>query len=327
VASAIILYYHRVASLARDPQLLAVSPGNFADQLAVLKETATVLPLEELVDAAAGGDENDTFAAITFDDGYADNLQTAAPILKALAMPTTVFASWAPIRNERMFWWDELEQILLAGHLRKTLTVDFSGRTTSFDLGEWADKPGHFDEWTVLDTHAPTPRHAAYLDLFRAMMPLALQEKQTVIAQLRTQLTADLPQSRDHMPMTRQALVEADRDDLMTIGCHTMNHPILSQLPAEDMRAEIVDAKRELESLLGSPRTLFSYPYGRYVDFNQQVVDCVKDSGFRFACTTAPGLVTASTDPLRLPRFGIRNLDGDAFRKRLEECFNWRVER
>ncbi len=66
----IVLLYHRVTHLQTDPQLLAVTPEHFADQMRALRQVSQVAPLSQIVD--------ETGVAVTFDDGYADNLHEAS---------------------------------------------------------------------------------------------------------------------------------------------------------------------------------------------------------------------------------------------------------
>ena len=101
----LVLLYHRVAQLDDDPWQLAVTPRHFEQQLRVLKTFFRIVPLTQLVEDAQNGT-----VAITFDDGYADNLTIAAPILERHHAPATFFIATEPIRSQREFWWDELAQ-------------------------------------------------------------------------------------------------------------------------------------------------------------------------------------------------------------------------
>src|ERR1041385_4728501 len=71
--AAIILMYHRVTAAPSDPQLLCVTPQHFAEHLEVLSERYRVVPLRELAARAHAERSVRGLAAITFDDGYADN--------------------------------------------------------------------------------------------------------------------------------------------------------------------------------------------------------------------------------------------------------------
>src|SRR5690348_5921529 len=82
---AIILMYHRIADPLSDPQLLCVSPAHFAEHLAVIQERFEIVPLRELAARAQSGKSVRGTAAITFDDGYADNLHHAKPLLQRFA--------------------------------------------------------------------------------------------------------------------------------------------------------------------------------------------------------------------------------------------------
>ena len=109
-ANATILMYHRVTDEARSP--LVVSPERFKRQLAYLGEHYQVVPLRDLV-ARLRVDTPLTapLAALTFDDGYRDNLTIAAPILCAFGMSATLFFAPGPQELGRPFWWDLLDAI------------------------------------------------------------------------------------------------------------------------------------------------------------------------------------------------------------------------
>src|SRR5205085_2421930 len=81
-----------VASDHRDPFQLCVHPTNFAAQLEVLREVADVVPLTELWRRRAKRRRR-PLVALTFDDGYADNLLNAAPLLERGGLPATVYVS------------------------------------------------------------------------------------------------------------------------------------------------------------------------------------------------------------------------------------------
>src|SRR5215470_438384 len=86
-----ILMYHRVAEIRFDPWGLAVAPAAFEEQLEVLCRTREPLPMSEFVGRLARGTLSDRAVALTFDDGYADNLLAAKPILAKYGVPATVF--------------------------------------------------------------------------------------------------------------------------------------------------------------------------------------------------------------------------------------------
>ena len=110
---AIVLLYHRVAEAVGDPWTLAVSPINFATQMEAARAFGPVIRLGELRDAMTAGRVIDRSVCGTFDDGYADDLWHAKPILERYEVSATVFVATAAVSSVREFWWDELRRICL----------------------------------------------------------------------------------------------------------------------------------------------------------------------------------------------------------------------
>ena len=116
---AVVLCYHRVAETGDDPYGQAVRPGTFARHLERLAREHPIRPAGELI----GRCFEDGTVAITFDDGYADNLHQALPIAEKI--PVTVFVTVEPILEGGRFWWDEIAGI--APHLRERLHARLKG--------------------------------------------------------------------------------------------------------------------------------------------------------------------------------------------------------
>src|SRR5688572_14590058 len=88
---ALILMYHQVCEKKNDPWELAVHPERFAAQLYFLKRNFDVVPMEELAEAISRKKMVKNLAAITFDDGFADNFKNAVPMLDWLKLPATFY--------------------------------------------------------------------------------------------------------------------------------------------------------------------------------------------------------------------------------------------
>src|SRR5215217_5731168 len=114
VGHALILGYHRVID-GPDPYQLAVSPERFAEHLAVLARMARPLPLGDLPDLLVRGEVPKRTVAVSFDDGYADVLHLAKPLLAQFGIPATVFVTSGALGRE--LWWDRL------GRLASTATA------------------------------------------------------------------------------------------------------------------------------------------------------------------------------------------------------------
>ena len=103
-------------------------------------------------------------------------------------------------------------------------------------------------------------------------------------------------------------------DKLITIGAHTVTHPALSHLKPAACSREINESKVACEALVGAPIAQFAYPYG---DFNTDVREAVRASGFSAAFSIRNGPATMKSDILALPRVHVRNMDGHAFERAL----------
>ncbi len=102
----VVLLYHRVADLPSDPHSLAVHPERFREQMETLVRAAAVTRFEDLGLGPAPA------VAVTFDDGYADNLDVALPLLESFAVPASFFVTTGFVESGREFWWDEIQRLV-----------------------------------------------------------------------------------------------------------------------------------------------------------------------------------------------------------------------
>ena len=106
---AVILLYHSISRGRPDPWDLCVAPELFAQQVQLLRDRYGVVSLGELRSALARNELRTRTVALTFDDGYRDNLVVAKPLLEEHGLPATVFVTTGYVGSSRDFWWDELE--------------------------------------------------------------------------------------------------------------------------------------------------------------------------------------------------------------------------
>jgi len=104
--------------------------------------------------------------------------------------------------------------------------------------------------------------------------------------------------------MSPSELIEIAKSKYITIGSHTVNHPILTMCNDEESLFEIKESKSKLEHLLGSNVESFAYPNG---DFSLREVNLLKKLGYKIAFTTVPHYISISNiyDSYTLPRFEI----------------------
>lgn len=301
---AVILLYHRVASLPSDPYSLAVSPGHFEQQLDYIGRTCQPMRLLDLVDALQQRSLPHRAVAITFDDGYVDNFEHAYPLLESAGIPATVFLTSEKIGSLREFWWDELERVLLLPRqLPESLRITIAEREYAWRLGSLEG------------------RRQAHRTLQSLLRPLDADSREALLDEL-AEWAGIVEEGRPgYRAMTASQVVELARSEVVDIGGHTMTHPNLPTLSADAQRAEVVGGCQRLESLIEDSVLTFAYPYGTRQDFTDVTVDIVRAAGFRAACTTLPGSVEPGDNPFRLRRCAVFDWSADLFKRQLESFF------
>jgi peptidoglycan/xylan/chitin deacetylase (PgdA/CDA1 family) len=305
-AHGLILMYHRVASTTVDPWQISVSPDNFAGQMQTLAEVADVVPLRELPTTLRKGRRSRPVAAVTFDDGYLDNLTAAKPVLDALDIPATIFVPTGWIDDPRPMWWDRLAHALLAPDaLPESLVLNYLGEDFSWQepnlsrqdaAGRRARASVHYDIWSrIRQLPGDAIRHA-------------------VVDALVGIVGTDEAPVADARPLTRSELCTLAADGRFEVGSHTVTHPTLPGLAHDSKAREIENSARQLEEIFGQRPTTFAYPYG---DFDDESVDLVRKSGYAVACTCREDLVWEGNDPKLLPRIAIGNWSESVFRRTL----------
>jgi peptidoglycan/xylan/chitin deacetylase (PgdA/CDA1 family) len=325
-AGAVILLYHRVAEVAADPWSLCVAPSHFGDQIELLARHFNVIPLQELIAHLANGSVPERTVVLTFDDGYADTLDAARTVLERYGLPATAFIPTGFVGDERGFWWDQLECLLLQpGTLPSSLHLVIGGERCEWTLGTAASygavEARSHRSWRAWN-EPPTPRHALYQSLERRFRSLDHSERTVIIDELVTWAGVTTATLRTGRCLTGEELRALVRGDLIEIGAHTVTHRALARLPEAGQRAEIERSKTRLEESIGRPVRSFAYPFGSARDFTEQTADLVRKAGFSSACSNVGGLVTPSTDVMQLPRAFVEDCDAEGFAHRLVAWFH-----
>jgi peptidoglycan/xylan/chitin deacetylase (PgdA/CDA1 family) len=311
----LILMYHRIANEPTDPWGLAVSPAHFEEQLLVLRRTRRPVPLTEFVRDLAAGRLHPSAVAMTFDDGYADNLFAAGPRLAGADVPATVFLATGFLDRRGEFWWEELARLFLVGDGPRSFELAVRGRAMHFDFG--ADPPECSAEGWRAWSIPLTRRQAAYVAVWDSLRRVEEEEREALMIEVRTKMSKQDRSPGSGRPMTRGEVGALVADGLVTVGAHTVSHPLLTGLPTEMRRFEILASKAACEALSGGPVAAFAYPYG---DLDAEVRAAVADAGFACGCATTNGPVTAASDIFALPRMQVLDWDGEAFERALRSA-------
>lgn len=299
---AIILLYHRIANSEIDPHLLCVSPQHFAEQLAVLTQHYTPMSLQQCAAAMEQGRLPRRAAVITFDDGYADNLHAAKPLLERYGFPATLFITTGQTGNPREFWWDELEKIfLLPSTLPQHLEMEIGGHTHHWDV----------------DGTQPNARLELFWAIHKLLRGLPTGIRTEKMDALLKWSGASYKGRPSYRALTINEVASLAKTSLIELGGHTVTHPNLAEQDLAVQRGEIHNGKTALEEMIGRAVHSFSYPYGFY---SEPTIELVRQAGFSNACTCSEQPTRNESDPFQLPRLMVRDWDGDEFAKRLNAC-------
>lgn len=272
-----VLIFHRIMERHDPLQPGEPTASEFEARLNWVRKCFNVLPLAEAVGGLRSRRLPRRALSITFDDGYRDNAELAAPILARLGLPATFFVATGFLDGGRMFNDTVIETV------RHATTLDLS------DVGLGRHAPA-----TVAD------RRAAIAAILSGLKYRPLREREEVTAKIAARATMPLPGDL----MMRSAQVAELKRAGFEIGGHTVNHPILAELDVEAGRREIADGRSRLEEITGAPVRLFAYPNGRPMqDYRREHVDIVRDLGFLGAVSTARGAARPGADLLQIPRF------------------------
>jgi peptidoglycan/xylan/chitin deacetylase (PgdA/CDA1 family) len=306
----LVLAYHRVADEPVDFFGLAVSLTRFEQQLQVLRRTRHPLPLERFVCGLIDATLPDNAVALTFDDGYVDNLSAGKPRLAAADIPATVFLTTGYVDHSGTFWWLELARLILVEPGPQHFDVVIRGQCMHFDLGS---EPPARDDGTTRPILLKK-RQSVLRQLRQSLRLLDDKECKAVMAKIRSIFGRTDYRSTLGRPMTQEEVRTLVKDDLIKLGAHTVTHPVLPALNSTDCKREILESKNTCEAISGQPVVSFAYPYG---EFDNNVRERVKAAGFKFACSGRRASAAAGSDVFALPRLHVLNWDGDTFERAL----------
>lgn len=268
----VILAYHGIQR--EEPETVEVVPSigreRFRDHLRHLRRHYRVVPLPELVSAAAGRQRGEPFPlALTFDDDLGEHVDQAAPLLAAEGLPATFFLCGRDLLGDGEFWWETLQRAVDA----------------ELDIGELG--PAAAGRSAIAS--AQEPRAIA-----GSIASLPVEAREAVEAKL-TALVGEQPPERRLAGEQITELAQAGH----TIGFHTRRHQALTSLDQAALRLALSDGRDELAKASGAPIENISYPHGIA---DARVADAARDEGFVIGLTAGGKATAPDGDPLRLDR-------------------------
>ena len=262
----IILMYHGVEADA----VLAATGGAaskqvpeslFRKQVELLAAKRRVVPLADLIQHLSEGRDCRGMLAITFDDGYLNNATVAAPILKKLGLPATVFLATGFVGAQRWAWTDRLEHVV----------GNAPAQDVSVTIESGAGQPRGAPLSARLSDDAS---RAEFLRRFKAgLKTLGWREAEQQVAALGKQLGLD-----DSVPYGKYRFMTWDDARRMVadgfeMGAHTVNHVILSRVALGEAQDEILHSRQDVAREVGKCCRTFCYPNGISTDFTPAILD------------------------------------------------------
>jgi peptidoglycan/xylan/chitin deacetylase (PgdA/CDA1 family) len=280
------LMYHSVPGAAHadfvDPAW-AIPEDLFEQQLQLLAENCHVVSLAQAHAFVMGDSEPlpPRSVVLTFDDGYLDNLEVAAPLLRKYQMPATIFVPTGYIDRQEPQWIDELH---CAFRFRQNDKIRVAALPSSFDL---SNEHGQRHAYLCLSTELLRHRHA---------------ERRRLLDEIKSQLQPSRAPPRLTLSWAELRSMRQTAPDI-EIGLHGHDHDALATLALEEATAEVRLAQERFEAEMGYRARYISYPYGRYSEALRGQLAAL---GLVGAFKTQPTQrIEQGSDPWAMPRYEV----------------------
>jgi peptidoglycan/xylan/chitin deacetylase (PgdA/CDA1 family) len=299
-----VLRYHSVSENADYcPSSIAVSPARFEKQIAYLTSRYRIVSLADVTDCLISGKPfPKRSAVITFDDGYLDNYTYALPILQRYGATATFFIVAGSLLGEQAFWVGALQQAVM-------IAPDIIPLAEEFDV--------------EIQTECDYKQQRQFL-----IDQISIQINRSDLHGVKRMLSrveqalgrAFMSESSDWFMMREkhaQELVAAK----MTIGSHTVSHPILSSLTEDQAMNELQNSRLMIENVINQPVKHIAYPNGPGVkNFSAETLRLTRECDYQAGWTSERGPIVSDSERFSLPRQGVNQaLNLGAFAFKLEE--------
>ena len=253
-------------------RLLEVTPSFFEQVMQRLRRSgADIVSMDEVHRRLKEQEFPRRFVSVTFDDGYRDTREFAYPILKKYDVPFTVYVATSFADRVGELWWLALEAAI--GH-NDVIQCRIDGRECRFECRDVHDKRATFEK-----IHGSLRRIETEDELRNVMRDITARHR------------VDMAAFCNELCMDWKELAEFATDPLVTIGAHTVSHPILSKLDDNSVRSELANCRAAIEAALGTRPRHLAYPVGDRGAAGPREFKIAADLGFETAVTTRPGVI------------------------------------
>ena len=256
-------------------RLLEITPRFFARVIKLLRRSRVdLVSLDEMHRRMIAGDFARRFVCLTFDDGYRDTLQHAYPILKEAGVPFAIYVATSFPDRLGELWWLALEAVLARND---HIGLQIDGRNRTFACASVAAKRALYDELYWWLRSRPTET-----------------EIRDIVRNLAACYQVDIAAFCKDLCMSWEELAQLAADPLVTIGAHTVNHPMLAKLPARTVGSEMDLSRSVIEAALAVRPQHLAYPFGDASSAGPREFQIAAKLGFKTAVTTRPGVLFSS---------------------------------
>ena len=279
----LILTYHRFSE-SGSPS--TVSAKQLEQHLKYLNTHTNPVSLDDVVESFTSGKRlPENPSVVTIDDGYSDAFEIAFPLLKEYEIPATLYAI-TEFLDQKIWLWTDLMRYAVERSERQSILVEHDGKKV-------------VDE-ELSDTQS---RLLVADRINNFLKSLRDDEKWVRINKIASDLGVSLPET----PTREYSALNWDQARYMDANClsiesHTVSHPILTQIGAEELKNELTESRRRLFEELGRNPNHFCYPNGAY---DTQVREAVVESGYLSAVSTNYGFCGSDSD-----LFALKRIDG-----------------
>lgn len=210
--------------------------------------------------------------AITFDDGYANNLWNAHPILEKYGLSATIYLATEYINSRKIMWTDRLELALIQSQI------------TEFEV--LLDKIQHFDISNLTNKINALKTIKSYIK--RANFKLNNIILDDIDQKLEIDKNLIIPSIHKFLEWDEVRFMNSS--GVWGIGAHTENHYSLGTLNQHDGIKQITDSLLKVKTELRTDLLpLFSYPEGRDFDMPKYAIKFLRSIGLKSAPSANPG--------------------------------------
>jgi peptidoglycan/xylan/chitin deacetylase (PgdA/CDA1 family) len=292
----VVLGYHSVGTRGF-PLYCRLPRRVFAGQMKYIRRHYRVLSLRQMVEELQNSSAQGQGVVVTFDDGYLGTYTDAFPVLKEYDIPATVYLTSGCVESGEVPWYD---RIFLRFQRAPSEVAVSLGTKRTFRLTHFADRVDAATTAVLYLRTLPDEERQRWCDSFEKAIPVSP-------AELRGSM------------MNWEQVREMQRAGI-SIGCHTVSHPVLSRLGPDALQREVAESKCLIENRLDAMVEDFAFPFGKPRDCGTIGSKLLSALGLRTAMTTILGINEPGTDRFRLRRM----VQGDELSIAM---FAWRLQR